>query len=119
MSEKLNTMRSSLLQGLLKNITTNTNRDNNDLKLFEIGHVWTNQMEENLNLGVISTNNFLFDNLYRSEQAFYVLKGLVENICTKLLDTDNLIFKKNTTYNNALNQKISAEIFINDINVGI
>ncbi|MCB1712240.1 MAG: hypothetical protein KDH96_07130, partial [Candidatus Riesia sp.] len=119
MSDKMNIMRSSLLQGLLKNVANNTHRHNNEpLNLFELGSVWTNKTDTKLNLGIISTGDFLFPNLYNTEKAFYVIKNIIENICIKILNKKNLDFNTNVNFIKCFNQKISAEIYLDNLNIG-
>lgn len=120
MSDKMNIMRSSLLQGLLKNVANNTHRHNNEpLNLFELGSVWTNKTDTKLNLGIISTGDFLLPNLYNTEKAFYIIKNIIENICIKILNKENLDFNTNVNFIKCFNQKISAEIYLDDLNIGV
>ncbi len=117
MSDKMNIMRSSLLQGLLKNILNNISRNNNDLNFFEIGNIWTHKNQENLNLGIITGNDFLFTDLYNTEKVFYVIKNIIENIANIL--KKHITFKKNNTTIKCIDQQISCEIYINNLKIGI
>lgn len=119
MSDKMNIMRSSLLQGLLKNVANNTHRHNNEpLNFFELGSVWPNKTDTKSNLGIISTGEYLLPNLYNTEKTFYIIKNIIENICIKILNKKNLDFNANVKFTKCFNQKISAEIYLDNLNIG-
>lgn len=101
LSERYETMRPSLLGGLLKNIDYNLRNQEKNLRLFEIGSIFLNKkdrsldpeslkksldhdsyaLEKNYLSGIMTGNepNIGFD-IPKKEQDFYSLKGLVLDV---------------------------------------
>jgi phenylalanyl-tRNA synthetase beta chain len=89
LSEDQKIMRTMMLPGLLQNISRNTNRQNNDIKLFEIGKVFHPVADEPLpdeNMrvaGVISGCRYpgaSFLHFGNAQVDIYDCKGIVESI---------------------------------------
>ena len=87
LSEQASVMRTSLVPGMLNMLAYNLNRGNNDVRLFEAGHVYeadgTKSIEpKHICLG--ATGRALPTNVNRPEEArplsFFDLKGDVENV---------------------------------------
>lgn len=115
-SEHMSIMRTSLLQGLLKNMVLNINKGEKNLHFFEIGNVWcSNNHVSNLKLSCISTDLY-YNNSNTTEKTFYILKGFVENICIKILKINTLTFQCKS--NNYLNPTISTDIFKDKKHIG-
>lgn len=116
LSDQQNAMRTNLLQGLLKNVLLNINKGEKKLSFFEIGNVWpNNNYNSKLKLSCISTVMHCY-NSYASEETFYMLKGMIENICTKIIKLNNLTFQYGI--NKYLDSNISTNIFIKNQFVG-
>lgn len=116
-SENMNVMRVSMLQNLLKNVTFNLNRYNKNIKFFELGNVWNNNnINASLNLSCICSDNFFYKELYNSNNTFYILKNISNNILNKILKYKNIIYKKNQI--NYLDSNISNTILINKKKIG-
>ncbi len=91
-SEDLKYLRTSLLPGLLKNTELNLNNNFKDLKLFEIGHVYSKPSNEKQVLGFVMTG----------DQAFFKAKGVLEELLNKLNISKDLgeveLVKENITF---------------------
>lgn len=89
LSQDLSVMRQTLLWGGLEAIAYNSNRKNNNLKLFEFGktyHHYESGYQENRCLALFITGKRLPENWIQNEtySDFYYAKGVVENVLTKL-----------------------------------
>ena len=110
---ELSNLRSSLIPDALKTIKHNSNRQNKNLKLFEIGndyHVIKDDHFENKRLNVAITGNVFEENWITdySKNNFYFLKGISNNLLERLnilnykyeIDQDNIFeFKLNIISN--------------------
>jgi phenylalanyl-tRNA synthetase beta chain len=116
-SDNMNVMRTSLLQGLLKNMSTNLNRGINDLKLFEIGNVWNNSTTmSDLNCACICTELLYYKNYYNTESTFFAIKNLAENVFQKIFKINTFKLKKNLKI--YLHENIRADITLYGSTVG-
>lgn len=82
-------MRSSLLPGMLNSVLWNLNRKNKDLKLFEIGNVYTKKGDdlftESKRLAIAITGEIVSGWASPSRPAtFYDLKGVMETVLREL-----------------------------------
>jgi phenylalanyl-tRNA synthetase beta chain len=90
-SDDLSTMRPSLLQGALSTIKHNQNRQNPNLKIFEIGRIFINNGPDTIPLqpgkiGIALTGNRVQD-FWQGDAAlfdFYDIKGIIEELLQKL-----------------------------------
>jgi phenylalanyl-tRNA synthetase beta chain len=78
-------MRSSLIPGLLKNLSHNINNYNDDLSLYEIGksyHQFDDVIKEPMNLAVVLSGSRFDLNWSNTSEKFdfYDIKGIVESI---------------------------------------
>lgn len=86
LSADLDTMRQNLLYSALTAIAYNQNRKNTDLKLFEIGRVYSlieDKYVERQQLGIAMTGRFSQENwmdVGKNEISFYQLKSMVDTI---------------------------------------
>ena len=69
-------LRPSLIPGLLKNVDDNF-KNFDQIKIFEIGKVFTNKEEKNMLSGLIANKN-------GNKSDFYALKGVVDSLLNKL-----------------------------------
>ncbi len=97
-SDDLTTMRPSLLPGLLRAVNHNINRNMTDVRLFEIGRIFTNYRENNLpdqpySLAMIQTGNRQPEDWGNVSVPvdFYDIKGYLENFVSKIA-LDNFAF---------------------------
>ena len=94
LSSDLNVMRASLLFGMLETIVHNSNRQSENLKLYEFGRVYSfNSQEkdikkytENRCMSIAVTGNKTSKawNAIESEADFYFLKSYVENVLLRI-----------------------------------
>lgn len=77
-------LRPSLLSGLLNCLAYNLNHKNLDLKLFELGHIFSERGSEDLSLGLIATGKFMDNWKVKKEFDFFSLKGSIQNIIQRL-----------------------------------
>ncbi|MDX9773059.1 MAG: phenylalanine--tRNA ligase subunit beta [Bacteroidales bacterium] len=96
LSNDLNVMRLSLLPGMLSTISRNINRQNNDLKLYELGHVYSRQkgkgtleITDNYNerqilaLALTGNMNSKRWNVAETPFGFFHLKGYIEMVLSR------------------------------------
>ena len=94
---ELSNLRQSLIPNTLETINHNINRQNKNLKLFEIGNVYStidNEFHETRKM-LISIAGSVFDENWMTkyqENNFFYLKGVVEKIFT-ILNTENIKYE--------------------------
>ena len=86
---ELSNLRVSLIPNALETIKHNYNRQNKNLKLFEIGNTYSLDNEtyiENKRLNIAVTGKIFDENWISkySKNSFYYLKGVTENLLTQL-----------------------------------
>lgn len=81
LSEDKKTLRQSLINGLLETANYNSNRQNKDLFLFEIGNLFAKDYEE-VHLGILMTGTWHHSTFENNEAKvdFFVIKGILEQI---------------------------------------
>ena len=94
---ELSNLRKSLIPNSLETIKHNINRQNKDLKLFEIGNVYStidNEFHETRKMLISVTGNVFDENWMTKyqENNFFYLKGVVEKIFT-ILNTENIKYE--------------------------
>lgn len=94
---ELSNLRASLIPSALETIKHNYNRQNKNLKLFEIGNTYSLDNEtyiENKRLNVAVTGKIFDENWISkySKNSFYYLKGVTENLLTQL-NISNIRYK--------------------------
>lgn len=117
-SENNNVLRNNLLQGLIKTFKLNSNKYNEEIKLFEIGNIYNKYKkkiitEKHIAL-ILAEPDDIHENLNNS--TFYILKNIIENIYKKLYNIPYLTF--NNTNSQYLDKNISAEISIKKKKIG-
>ena len=120
---ELSNLRSSLIPNALETVKHNINRQNRNLKIFEIGNTYSitdNNYIENKRLNVTVTGQ-IFDENWISELSksnFYYLKGVAENLLNNLnvsnikyeVNNDELFEYKLFIYNNKNNIGFIGEL---------
>ena len=120
---ELSNLRSSLIPNALETVKHNINRQNRNLKIFEIGNTYSindNNYIENKRLNVTVTGK-IFDENWISEFSksnFYYLKGVAENLLNNLnvsnikyeVNNDELFEYKLFIYNNKNNIGFIGEL---------
>ena len=120
---ELSNLRSSLIPNALETVKHNINRQNRNLKIFEIGNTYSitdNNYIENKRLNVTVTGK-IFDENWISELSksnFYYLKGVAENLLINLnvsnikyeVNNDELFEYKLFIYNNKNNIGFIGEL---------
>ncbi|TWP23815.1 phenylalanine--tRNA ligase subunit beta [Apibacter muscae] len=90
LSSDLSVMRQTLLYGMLQTVSFNYNRNQKEIKLFELGKVYFktsgNNYLENKKLGLILSGNFQSNNWISKENrsSFFHLKGIVYQLLNSL-----------------------------------
>ena len=120
---ELSNLRSSLIPNALETVKHNLNRQNRNLKIFEIGNTYSitdNNYIENKRLNVTVTGK-IFDENWISEFSksnFYYLKGVAENLLNNLnvsnikyeVNNDELFEYKLCIHNNKKNIGFIGEL---------
>lgn len=131
LSSELNSMRQTLIFGILETVIRNINFQNRDLKLFEFGNTYEYQTIESndVQLKFKETNHLLLAITGKTEQknwtsqgkdsSFYFLKSIVNNILKKLgVQLNKIRFQ--TTNHPLLSEGQSLKLGNNEIgSVGI
>ena len=120
---ELSNLRASLIPSALETIKHNYNRQNKNLKLFEIGNTYSLDNEtyiENKRLNIAVTGKIFDENWISkySKNSFYYLKGVTENLLTQLnvsnvryeITNDKLFEYKLDIYSNKRNIGFIGEI---------
>lgn len=80
LGEDYSLMRTEMMPTVLQSISTNYNKKNKNVKLFEIGRTYSDE-EENMQKGEIPTEvDQIAFAMYGDNVDFYVVKGIIENI---------------------------------------
>ena len=122
-SDDMSTMRPSLLPGLLKSVKYNLNRNQSEIRFFEIGRIFKNYRTNELpdqpySLCVVLTGSRTLPNWdSRDEQVdFYDIKGYLETFLKKIfLDKFQLFLYDESLY---FDRKETLSVRINDKSVG-
>lgn len=113
-SEKMDVMRQTLIQGLMRAVAFNVNRKNNKLKLFEIGSIY-----KECRIKKFETENILSllvtDKINKDDDFFYI-KNIINNLVKNLFNIEEIDFiEKNYTF---FNKKISLSILFDNEEIG-
>jgi len=121
LSENMNVMRNSLLQGLSKTLQLNMNRKHDFLKLFEAGNIYSNDnnnyKEYKVIGGICTENNSIEYSTFIKKNNFFTIKNIVENILNIIYEKKIQIYNK--IKHNFLDNEDSTEIIIDKCKVGI
>lgn len=115
LSECLNILRPTLKQGLLNAISFNLNRQNCDLKLFEIGNVYFYSKKNNFCTAEIISIAITNKNEVNAKN-FTILKKIIEQIILSVYDYSDIIFIDNC--NNFFIDNMNTKIILNNKEIG-
>jgi len=127
LTEEQNVMRTSLLPGIIENLRTNTFNHDKTIKIFEIGKIFIDNLnddlpkEEEIISGLLSGKRSDLSWYSKEEDCdFFDLKGIVEAFLNKL-KISNIIFSKPINYNDYqyLTPGYIAEIKIDNEIIGV
>lgn len=95
LSTELDVLRNSLLYGGLKSIAYNSNRQQNDLRFYELGNVYYkngNEFQEEQFLGIWMTGKTLSEHwkTKAGKSDFYSMKGILEALLLRYTKTNTL-----------------------------
>ncbi len=97
LNAEMTALRQTLAPGLLANLQTNISRHQYDVKLFEIGRVFTADGKEQLHLALVATGRRMTGDWGQTEKVDYFdLKGVLEEL-THEFRVSNLSFSDSTT----------------------
>ena len=104
---ELSNLRVSLLPGMLDIINFNINRQNKNLKLFEIGNTYYLDHKENVETKLlsISISGEIFNESWLNKDQidnFYYIKGLIKRLCNDLSLRVKFISKNDSNYSKKL-----------------
>ncbi|BBA84663.1 phenylalanine--tRNA ligase beta subunit [endosymbiont of Euscepes postfasciatus] len=112
LSNKLNTMRISLLTGLLNNVIYNINRKIYKIKIFEIGNCFENN-NKFIETEFLSTLNLINNDFIKNDisydNIFNKIKSEIEDILLLFINNNDFFFKKKNVY--FLNKNNSIYIY--------
>ena len=113
----LSELRKTLIYSTLEIISFNNNRNQKNLKLFEIGKTFSKKNpKESLNLAALLYDNEKMKNWNSNQNLdFYHLKGIIEDLATEFRLSE-LSWKKTT--NDLLHPYASADIFQKNKKIG-
>jgi phenylalanyl-tRNA synthetase beta chain len=85
LSEEASVMRTSMLPGMLQQLTYNLNRGSNDMRLFEAGNIFQaagDQAKQSKRIGMGATGNALAPGVHQPARpfSFFDIKGDLENL---------------------------------------
>lgn len=123
-SDEMTTMRPSLIPGLLKTVSYNLNRNQSNIRFFEIGRIFKNYKTNELpdqpySLCVMMTGNRVAPNWDSSEDQidFYDIKGYLETFLKKIfLDNFQLFLYDKSLY---LDNKETILIKVKEKEIGL
>jgi phenylalanyl-tRNA synthetase beta chain len=117
LSDDRNTLRQSLIPGLLKNLNYHVARQMSNLSIFEIGHVFAHGIEKN-HLAILINDKYIDSNyLNRDLKAdFFTLKGILQNISTQL---NVALDVKQSNRISALHPGVQGDVYLGNEVIGI
>jgi phenylalanyl-tRNA synthetase beta chain len=120
MSNDISKMRGDLINGMLKSLSYNLNRQNKNLKFYEFGSVYSlegNKYIEEKRLTILLCGN-LIDNAWNSkniESEIFILKNIIENIFLKFniepeIKQNNEVLEMNFNSSTAKIKKLDTQL---------
>jgi len=104
---ELSNLRVSLLPGMLDIVAFNTNRQNKNLKLFELGNTYQKINKDNIETRIlsISISGEVFDESWvinDKTDSFFYLKGVISKLCNDLSLKAKFTSKNDSNYSKKL-----------------
>lgn len=127
-SQAMSVMRPSLWPGLLQSLLYNKNRQQDRIKLFELGNVFlfnnkTGVVEQNKKIAGIASGNLFKENWQHVQYAIdlFSIKSDIEAILSYYGSDFKIYLKSIEPHNNfiGLHSLQSAKIYINDLQIGM
>ena len=115
LGEDFQIMRTQLVNGILKSLSTNFNRRNKEARLFEIANIYL-PVDENI-MTLPDERKTLIMSGYGKNLDFYVFKGIAEEFLTKCKVSSEVTFNKLDSID-YMHPGRTAEIRVNDTVVG-
>lgn len=115
-TEDHQTLKQSLINGIVEALKYNKARQVKDLSIFEIGNIYLKKGEElHLACGIMGVSQSLLWKNKKEAADFYFLKGILDSLLNKL----GLVAFYEKTNNNGLHPGQTANIIVNNVIVGI
>ena len=115
LGEDFEIMRTQLVNGMLKSLSTNYNRGLKEAKLYELANIYI-PLDKNINVLPDERKTLLLGG-YGKNLVFYTFKGYAEEILQSSHIKNKISFVKNEKIS-YMHPGRTADIVINDINVG-
>ena len=117
LSSEQECLRPELTASLINCLAYNINHKNNNLKLFELSHIYNADFQENLSLGLIVTGKFIDNWQVKKDLDLFYLKGNVEKLLVNLGYAD--ISFKPLQQSEQFASSEAVEIMCQNVKVGI
>ena len=109
LGEDYSLMRTSMMPTVLQSITTNYNKKNKEVSLFEIGKTYTDEQGNIEKGGIPTETEKIAFATYGKNADFYIIKGIIENI----LEISNIArYQIERAKTETLHPGKSAEIYV-------
>ncbi len=115
LGEDFQVMRTQLINGMLKSLSTNYNRKIKSAKLFELANIYI-PLDKEINVLPDERKTFILG-AYGKDIDFYVFKGYAEEMLNKSHVLGKITFVKNENIS-YMHPGRTADIMVDDINIG-
>ena len=115
LGEDFQVMRTQLINGMLKSLSTNYNRKIKSAKLFELANIYL-PLDKEINVLPDERKTFILG-AYGKDIDFYVFKGYAEEMLNKSHVFGKITFVKNENIS-YMHPGRTADIMVDDINIG-
>jgi phenylalanyl-tRNA synthetase beta chain len=120
LSDESDTLRTTLIPGLIQSAKHNLSRNQYDVQLYEKGKIFArneNSFGENFSIAVLLTGNWHSKSWWGSDEPvdFFDLKGIIEQIIDAL-NIEKFTFKRSV--DSIYHPGVSADIMIDNLKVG-
>ncbi|MHB8841378.1 MAG: phenylalanine--tRNA ligase subunit beta [Candidatus Aquicultor sp.] len=124
LSEEVSVMRTTLISNLLKVLKYNVNREQYDVQIYEVGHIFWHEQgkelpDEETMVSIAMTGAWIPDEWYEKARSidFFDLKGVIETVLDEVdVDVENWSVRQFT--HPVLHPGRSAELLIGDDSIG-
>jgi len=120
MNQDKSIVRQSLLSSMLKSITHNISRKNNDVMLYEIANTYDNNYDEDTKISFGAVGNYVINSWSNTkvEIDYYLIKGILEELFDYLGLNGRYSFKLSSNLPKEIHPKVNSEIIIDNEVVG-